>query len=173
MLYDLIIINQKIDISVLKNQINERTKILCLQPSFAAELEESGINYENSIHFFGAEGHKNTLLLSTEVVEKIRPFLKHLCHDKFCRTFEINWIFNFRFHLHCWISIIHIIHKAVEKHQPDRLVIFGSRPDELIQKNEDRPCFLNVLVKHYGEAHGIKTKFIKHKINRKGSCIDF
>jgi hypothetical protein len=159
---DLIIINQKIDISFLKNFVNERTKILCLQPSFAVELEESGIKYENSVHFFGAEGHKSTLLFSTEVVEKIRPFLKHLSHGKFCRTFEKNWIFKFRFYLHSWISILHIIHLAVDKYQPGRLVILGSNVNELSPKHYHNDSLLRVIVKHYSEAHGIKTHFVNN-----------
>ena len=159
---DLIIINQKIDISLLKDLINEHTKIVCLQPFVAVELEANGINYENSLNFFGAEGHKRTLLFTTEVTEKIRPFLKNLRLGNFCKTFEKNWIFEFRFYLNTWISILHIIHLAVERYNPDRLVILGSCKNELSLKYDHTTSFLSDIIRHYAEAHSIKIHYIEN-----------
>jgi len=159
---DLIFIDQKEDIALLKDLVNEDIKVICLQPNLRLELEQIDIPYENSTNFFGAEGHQSTLLLSDEIIEKIRPLLNNLFHGDFLKTFEINWIFNFRFHLHYWISITFIIHKAVEKYQPHSLIILGSSAHELIQKKENRSSLLSSIVKHYGETKGIKIHFIKH-----------
>jgi hypothetical protein len=154
---DLVFIDRKDDIAILKGLVDKNTIVICLQPSVGAELLKIGIQYESSVNFFGVSGHKSTVIFSDEIVESIRPLLKQLCQEKFCRTFEKNWVFSFRFYLNYWISTLHVVHLSVQKFQPDRLVVLGNSVIELSVKNSHNSSFLDVIVKHYADAHKIKT----------------
>ena len=146
----LIFIENANEIDAIENYVFEDTIIISMLPSVGVELSRREIPYINTLSLFGVDGHKETLKLSKLIVEGIRPLLNKINTNGIQNAFEKTWIVYFRIHLNYLLSSLFIINRAVELHNPSRLIIF---------RNKYNNNSLSQVVEKFGVSHGINIQF--------------
>jgi hypothetical protein len=151
------------EIDLYKKFIDMDTIVVSMGPSVGVELSKRNIKFISSASFFESKDHCIILTTSAKIVEKIRPLLNGFVCGKVNYSFEKNWIFYFRFYLHYWLAMLQIIHTAVKKNSPDMLITLESiNASQLEMVTSDSERFLGMIVRMYGEAHGLKIQYVKN-----------
>ena len=154
----LIFIGHKDEVALFEKFIDQDTVVISLQPSVSIELAQRNIPYENTLSFLCKDGHRNTLIKSTEIIEGVRPFLKGMNIDGIQHTFEKTWIFYFRFYLHYWLAMLYIIDSVVQTYNPDKLIIISNCDDKMDIDIVDNNI-LGLIVKNYSDSHNINIEY--------------
>ena len=158
----LVFLEHKDEIKAIEQFILEDTVVVAMLPSVGVELKKKGIPFENTISLFTASGHRQTLLFSKLIVEGVRPFLVKINAAGVQQSFEKTWVVYFRVHLHYWITMLHIINKAVEMHNPDHLIIVR-------KNNNNNNTNLGAIVEKYGLSHEINIQYVNKSVSNKYS----
>jgi len=153
MVTSLVFIEQIDEIDLLENIINTDTVVISTLPSVSAELSRRSISYKTTLPFFDVTGHRQTLNKSVQIVEGIRPLLNEIKTSEIQHAFEKTWVFFFRFHLNYLLSMLYVIHKAIEEYDPAELIVIRINPREIL--------LLSRIVEQYGLSNDIKIRYIE------------
>ena len=163
MIKELVFIEFGDEVKILEKQIDNASKIIALQPCAQAELKKSGIQYSNSIPYFGTDGHASVLEKSSEIINALRPRLNIQDAIGVGHCYERTFIFYLRFYLHYWLTCLYIIDQSINDIKPDMLISTKSESEKIIGAQiENDSRFFSAIIKAYADTHEISVEYIVH-----------
>lgn len=135
------------------------TLIIALTPEAGMMLSEKSIPYENTVKYFGRAGHEKTLHHSGQVMRWLRNNVS--LEDNFGNAagYRHYILFNLRFFLHYLFFVLEVIHKAVQEHQPEKILVPQISEKCGRQVNyATYPSQLADLAESYCKANGLNFK---------------
>ena len=153
---------------------SDNEKIIALNPSSQSFLKRRKIEFENSLNFFGMEGHLSILRQSKKIMDNIKRFNNF--HDK--NNISISYIDGLNHYLTFYIRylliLLYIIDKVIKKYQPKEIIV----PESTLIENFDyywseKDRLLGYLVKKYIKENHLKINVIEEKRAKKSIISNF
>ena len=159
----------KDDLLGLEEYLLGSVEVIAMQPCAQAYLSKNVVSYNNTLRYFGEEGHRSALNKSKEIMGLLREnfFLK----DSFGvrHAYERAFFFHLRIYLHYWLVHLYIVNEAVAMHQPQKILSAPPSPLELISALIEKDRLLTHVVGAYSLAHKIDHEIVgSRKLSTKG-----
>lgn len=147
----------------------ENENIIALNICAQSFFKKKNIKFENSLNFFGEEGHTAVLRQSKKIIEILSNYFKFTDKNNLNVSYTEGFNNYLLFYLRYILILIFIIDKVVIKYKPTEIVV----PESTLIKDFDYYCspkdrLLGYLVKKYINEKNLKIKIIEEKqIKRK------
>ena len=158
------------EIKNLKHSNNEN--IIALNVCAQGFLKRKKIKFENSINFFGMDGHISILRESKKIMDILNQYINFKDKNNISLSYNDGFKNYLLFYLRYILILLYIIEKAIKKYKPKEIIIPESTPIENFDyycSSKDR--LLGHLVKKYIYANNLSIKIIEEKNETKRSFL--
>jgi len=132
------------------------------------QFTDMNLSYENTLNYFGKNGHKEVSINSLKIIKKIENLWDFQDKISLSQTYKKTLSFHLRFNLNTILRYLYIIDSAIQYHRPSEIYI--SDDIEIFGRYEIFECILKSFI----ESNGLKIRIIKiptknktHKIQSK------
>lgn len=148
----------------------ENENIIALNTCAQSFFKKKNIKFENSLNFFGEEGHKIVLRKSKEIIEILSSYFKFTDQNKLSASYIEGFNNYLLFYIRYILILIFIIDKAIAKHKPTKIIV----PESTLIKDFDYYCspkdrLLGYLVKKYVKEKKLKIDVVEEKNKKKNN----
>ena len=149
-------------------------KIIALNTCAQSFLRKKKVDYENSLEFFGKEGHITISRKSKEIMGKIKDYYKFKDINNLNLSYESGFYSYLNFYIRHLLILLFTIDKVVKKYKPNKIIISNSTPIKdfdyhWIQKDR----LLGHLAKKYITANNLKIEIIEEQKKEKSTKNNF
>jgi len=150
----------------------ENENIIALNTCAQSFFKKKNIKFENSLNFFGEEGHKTIIRESKEIIKVLSNYFKFKDKNELSASYTEGFNNYLLFYLRYILILIFIIDKAIAKHKPTKIIV----PESTLIKDFDYYCspkdrLLGYLVKKYIKEKKLKIEVVEEKSIKKNNKI--
>ena len=149
--------------------LNEE-KIVALNTCAQAFLKKGKIRFENSLNFFGVDGHLSVLRKSKKIMEILDGSFNFVDKNNIKASYKEGFNNYLFFYLRYALITLYIIDKVVKKYSPSEIIVPASTQIENFDyywSHQDR--LLGHLVKKYISENKLKINIIEQKREKNGT----
>jgi hypothetical protein len=151
----------------------ENENIIALNICAQSFFKKKNIKFENSLNFFGEEGHTTVLRESKKIIEILKNYFEFTDKNNLKASYTEGFNNYLLFYLRYILILIFIIDKAITKYKPTKIIV----PNSTLIKDFDYYCspkdrLLGYLVKKYVKEKKLKIEIIEEKQNKKKNKLN-
>ena len=142
----------------------EDEKIIALNPCSQSFLKKRKIKFENSLNFFGKEGHLSILRQSKKIMDNVKKFNNFYDKNNLSKSYTEGLDNYLTFYVRYMLILLYIVDKVIKKYNPKEIVVANSTLIENFSyswSKKDR--LLGYLVKKYVKENNLTIKIIEEK----------
>mgnify|MGYP000055878744 CR=1 FL=1 len=142
---------------------------IALLANSQAYLSTNGVFFENSIEYFGTQGHQDVLESSNLIIKQLEGDWYYVDNFGIQHAYEKTLFFYLRLYLHYWLMYLYIVSQAIKKHSPKCIYIDKySSLNNLGTSISDNNRIFGNLVRQYVESNNLDIKIVEeYEINHK------
>ena len=152
----------------------EDEKIIALNPCSQSFLKKRKIKFENSLNFFGKEGHLSILRQSKKIMDNVKKFNNFYDKNNLSKSYTGGIDYYLTFYVRYMLILLYIVDKAIKKYNPKEIVVANSTLIENFSYSwSEKDRLLGYLVKKYVKENNLTIKIIEEKKRKNTFSFNF